>query len=257
MAETEDDQVLVDGVPVRQAHVPDAPLHPWFRRFVLGVGVTRLAIPIIAFFTVVAPLVASISRGDTDDIHWLLLVRPSKDVLLWGGGLLRTTSGEVDLWLLLLAYAPLMIVMNWAFFFIGRAWGPALARGEGPRWLQRSITPEQFARARTLLAKHGPMIAVVGRIAVLPPTVLSVAAGTSDIGVWRYQLADTLGGIAGFASAVAIGVALGETYEQGGLWLLAGGVALVAVLAWAATRWLQQDADVEHVTGTGQATDAD
>lgn len=241
------EQVLIDGEPPTEAHVPDEPMHPWFRRFVLGVGVARLAIPIVAFFTIVAPLVASISRGSADNIHWLLLVRPSKDVLLWGGGLWRTTGGEIDLWLLFLAYAPLMIVANWAFFFIGRAWGPALARGDGPRWLQRSITPEQFARARTLLAKHGPAIAIIGRVAIVPPTVMSVAAGTSDINVWRYQIADTIGGVAGFASAVAIGVALGETYEQGGLWLLAGGLALVGGLAWWMTRWLQQDVEVERV----------
>lgn len=247
----EDEQVLVDGAPATEAHVPVEPLHPWFRRFVLGVGTARLVIPIVSFFTIVAPLVASITRGDTDDIYWLLLVRPSKEVLLWGGGLWRTTAGDVDVWLLFLAYAPLMVVMNWAFFFIGRAWGPALARGEGPRWLQRSITPEQFARARTLLAKHGPVIAVVGRIAVLPPTVMSAAAGTSDIGVWRYQAADTLGGIAGFVTAVAVGIALGETYEQGGIWLLLGGLALVGVLVWWMTRWLQQDAEVEHVADEG------
>lgn len=243
MAEPSDEQVLVDGVPASEAHVPDQPLHPWFRRFVLGVGAVRLGIPIVSLFTIVAPLVARIGGGQTAEIYWLLLVRPSKEVLLWGGGLWRTT-GDVDLWLLFLAYAPLMIVMNWAFFFIGRAWGPALARGEGPRWLTRSITPEGFARARALLARHGPVIAVVGRIAVLPPTVMSAAAGTSDIGVWRYQVADTIGGVAGFASAVGIGYALGRTYEQGGPWLLAGGVALVAGLAWWATHRLQQDVEV-------------
>jgi membrane protein DedA with SNARE-associated domain len=252
VTDADDELILVDGEVVTEAHVPDEVLAPWFRRFVLGVAIARLGIPIVSFFTVVAPLVASISGGNTDNILWLLLVRPSKEVLLWGGGLWRTTGGEVDLWLLFLAYAPLMIVMNWAFFFIGRAWGPALAHGEGPRWLQRSITPEQFARARTLLAKHGPIIAVVGRIAVLPPTVMSAAAGTSDIGVWRYQIADTIGGIAGFVSAVAVGIVLGETYEQGGLWLLAGGLVLVVLLLWWMTRWLQQDAQVEHVADDGE-----
>ena len=257
MAEVEDEQVLVDGALASEAHVPDEPLSAWLRRFVLGVGVARLVVPIVSFFTIVAPLVASISSGTTSNIYWLLLVRPSKDVLLWGGGLYRTTGGEVDLWLLFLAYAPLMIVMNWAFFFIGRAWGPALARGEGPTWLQRSITPEQFARARALLAKHGPAIAVIGRVAVLPPTVLSAAAGTSDISTWRYQVADTVGGIAGFVSAVAVGVALGETYEQGGIWLLVAGLALVAGLVWAMTRWLQQDVEVEEVPRADTDSDTD
>lgn len=244
VAEADDEQVLVDGEPATSAHVPDAePMHPWFRRFVLGVGVARLGIPIVAFFTIVAPLVASIGTGDTDDVYWLQLIRPSKDVVLWGGGLWRTT-GEVDLWLLFLAHAPLMIMMNWAFFFIGRAWGPALATGDGPRWLQRSITPRNFALARTLLARRGALIAVLGRIAALPPTVLAAAAGTSDIGVWRYQVADTLGGIVAFAITVGIGMALGETYEQGGPWLLAGGLVLVVGLIMWMTRWLQREAEV-------------
>ncbi len=243
------EQVLVDGEPAVAAHVPDTgeDMHPWFRRVILGVGVARLGIPIVAFFTVVGPLVARISTGDTDDVYWLLLIRPSKDVVLWGGGLWRTT-GEVDLWLLFLAHAPLMIVMNWAFFFIGRAWGPALARGEGPRWLQRSITPKNFALARTLLARRGATIAVLGRIAALPPTVLAAAAGTSDINVWRYQIADTIGGVVGFAITVSIGMALGETYDQGGPWLLAGGLVLVAALIAWMTHWLQREAEVEPAT---------
>lgn len=245
------EQVLVDGELAVVAHVPDTgeDMHPWFRRFVLGVGVARLGIPLVAFFTVVAPLVASISGGDTDDVYWLLLIRPSKDVVLWSGGLWRTT-GDVELWLLFLAHAPLMIVMNWAFFFIGRAWGPALARGEGPRWLQRSITPKNFALARTLLARRGATIAVLGRIAALPPPVLAVAAGTSDINVWRYQVADTIGGVVGFAITVSIGMALGETYTKGGPWLLAGGLALVVALIMWMTRWLQREAEVEPVAGS-------
>ena len=79
---------------------------------------------------------------------------------------------------------------------------------------------------------------------------MSAAAGTSDIGVWRYQLADTIGGIAGFVSAVAVGMVLGETYEQGGIWLLVAGLALVGGLVWGMTRWLQQDVEVEHVHDT-------
>ena len=35
-----------------------------------------------------------------------------------------------------------------------------------------------------------------------------------------------------------------------GMWLLVGGIALVAALAWAATHWLQQDTDVEQLRDT-------
>ncbi len=240
------EQVLIDGAPVLETHVPhDAEtMHPGFRRFVVGVGIARLVVPITTFFTIVAPLVASIGGGTTSNIYWLLLIRPSKDIQLWGGGLYRTT-GEVNLLLLFLAWAPLMIIMNWAFFFIGRAYGPAIARGEGPRWIQRSVTPKNFALARTLLARKGPTIAILGRIAALPPTVLAAAAGTSDVNVWRYQLADTFGAVISFAVTVGIGALLGNAYERGGVWLAVAGVVLFfASVTWM-TRWLQREAEVE------------
>jgi membrane protein DedA with SNARE-associated domain len=242
----DDEHVLVDGAPVNQTHVPhdDEHMSPLLRRFLVTVGVGRLVIPLATFFTIVGPLVASISRGTTSNIYLLLLIRPSKDIQLWGGGLWRTT-GDVNLPLLFLAWAPLMIVFNWAFFYLGRAYGPAIARGEGPRWIQRNVSPKNFALARTLLARKGPTIAILGRIAALPPTVLSFAAGTSDVSPWRYQLADTVGAVVSFAVTVGIGTLLGDAYESGGVWLLAGGVVLFfASVSWM-TRWLQREAEVE------------
>ncbi len=212
------------------------------KRLVIGNAVLRLGIPIIAFFTIVGPLVFRIANeGATEEIYLLTLVRPSKDSVLWGGALWRTT-GDVDLTLLLAAYAPLMIVMNWPFLWLGRAYGPALARGEGPGWLQRSVSPENLAIARTLLARKGPTIAILGRVAALPPTVMAAAAGTSDVSAWRYQLADTAGGVIAWVVTVGIGIALGEAWESAGLWTTLGGIALfVAAISWM-TRWLQREA---------------
>ncbi len=241
------EHVLVDGELDTEAHVPhdDERMSPWFKRFLVGVGVARLAIPIATFFTIVGPMVARIGRGETDLIYPLLLIRPSKDIQLWGGGLWRTTDGDVNLPLLFLAWTPLMIVFNWAFFYLGRAYGPAIARGEGPRWIQRNVSPKNFALARTLLARKGPTIAILGRIAALPPTVLAFAAGTSDVSPWRYQLADTFGAVISFAITVGVGTLLGDAYESGGLWLLAGGVVLFfGSVSWM-TRWLQREAEVE------------
>lgn len=223
-------------------HVPDE-VSTTVRRFVLANAVLRLGVPIVSFFTIVAPLVASIANGTTANIYWLTLVRPSKDSLLWGGALWRTRDGEVDLLLLFAAYAVLMIVMNWPFLYLGRAYGPALARGDGPRWLQRSVSAENLAIARTLLARKGPTIAIIGRIAALPPTVMAAAAGTSDVSAWRYQVADTIGGVAGFGVTVGVGVALGEAYERAGVWTTVGAlVVVVAAITWA-TRWLQREAE--------------
>lgn len=255
MSEDHDDEVLVDGEIATEAHVPEDELSDGARRFHLTVAGLRLGMPIVSFFTIVAPLVASIGRGETSNIYWLLLVRPSKDVQLWGGGL-STTTGDVDLLLLFLAWTPLMILMNWSFFFLGRAYGPALARGEGPGWLQRSVSPKNFATARALLARRGPVIAVVGRVAALPPTVLAAAAGTSDIGAWRYQLADTVGAVLSFVVTVGVGLLLGEAYETAGPWLAVGGGALFLGLLWLITRWIQNEVDVEEAMPDDQADPA-
>ena len=225
-----------------ELHVPDE-VSPALKRFVIANALLRLGIPIVAFFTIVAPLVLSINDGDTSDIYALTVVRPSKDVVLWGGALWRIRPGEVDLWLLFASYAPLMIVMNWPFLYLGRAYGPALARGEGPRWLQRSVSPENLAIARTLLARKGPQIAILGRIAALPPTVMAAAAGTSDVQAWRYQLADTVGGVLAWGVTVGLGMALGETYERAGTWTTVGSVVIIfAAITWM-TRWLQREAE--------------
>ncbi len=170
-------------------------------------------------------------------------MRPSKDSVLWGGALWRIRSEDVDLWLLFWAYAPLMIVMNWPFLYLGRAYGPAIARGEGPRWIQRSLSPENFAIARTLLARKGPTIAVLGRIAALPPTVMAAAAGTSDVAAWRYQVADTVGAVIAWGVTVGIGIALGETWERAGTWTTVGAVVvLFLAISWM-TNWLQREAE--------------
>lgn len=225
-----------------ELHVPDE-VAPWVKRFVIANAVLRLGIPIVAFFTIVGPLVFQIGDGATEDIYLLTLVRPSKDSVLWGGALWRIRPGEVDPWLAFLSYAPLMIVMNWPFLYLGRAYGPALARGEGPRWLQRSVSPENLAVARTLLARKGPQIAILGRIAALPPTVMAAAAGTSDVRAWRYQLADTVGGVLAWGVTFGLGVALGETWERAGVWTTVGSVVvLFAAISWM-TRWLQREAE--------------
>lgn len=232
-----------------ELHVPDE-VPTWLRRLVMVNAVLRLGIPIVAFFTIVGPLVFQIAEnGQTSQIYPLTLVRPSKDSVLWGGALWRVRSGEVDLLLAFLSYAPLMIVLNWPFFHLGRVFGPALARGEGPRWLQRSVKPETLAIARILLARKGPTIAILGRIAALPPTIMAAAAGTSDVSVWRYQIADTIGGVVAWAITIGIGMALGETWERAGVWTTVGALGLVFAGIWAMTTWLQREADRDDELG--------
>jgi len=195
--------------------------------------VLRYAIPLAAI-----PLIPVLI---VDRVALLVLLRPQKEFLLLGGGQLRVL-GTPSVGLLFAAYVPLMIVAVWAFFAVGRAYGPALRAGEGPAWLQRAIPTRQLVVAQRVLAKHGPVIAVLGRVAALPPTVLAAAAGVSDVDARRYLVADLLGALLGFAVAVGAGYTLGRAYERGGVWLTVAGLAVFVAMIVLLTAWIRREA---------------
>lgn len=203
------------------------------RRVAVVVAVLRYAIPLAAI-----PLIPVLI---VDRVALLVLLRPQKEFLLLGGGQLRVL-GTPSVGLLFAAYVPLMIVAVWAFFAVGRAYGPALRAGEGPGWLQRAIPPRQLVVAQRVLAKHGPVIAVLGRVAALPPTVLAAAAGVSDVDARRYLAADLLGALLGFAVAVGAGYTLGRAYERGGVWLTVAGLAVFVAMIVLLTAWIRREA---------------
>jgi membrane protein DedA with SNARE-associated domain len=214
-------------------HAPPGLSAGW-RRFVVAVAVLRYVVPLLAI-----PLIPVLI---VDRVPLLVLLRPQKEFLLLGGAQLRLT-GEPSVALLFAAYLPLMLVAVWAFFAVGRAYGPALRAGRGPRWLQRALPPDQLDLAQRVLARRGPLIAVLGRIAALPPTLLAAAAGVSDVPARRYLVADAVGAVAGFAITVTVGYGLGRAYEQGGVWITAAGVALFLGLVLLMTRWLRAEGE--------------
>lgn len=215
---------------------------PVLRRAVVAAAVLRYVIPIAAipFIGVLVP----------DDLLLLVLIRPGKEILLLGGGLWRTT-GAPPLLGMFLAYLPLMVGGVWAFFLLGRIHGDALRRGEGPAWLDRLIPPDKLELAQLVLERHGPIIAVLGRVAAMPPTLVAAAAGTSTIDAPRYLAADLAGAVLSFAIVVGIGVVLGDAHERGGPWLTGAGIVLVALLFAMAARWARREA--ERVPETEEA----
>lgn len=219
-----------DGTPVAAESRISRPL----RRFALGVVIARFAIPLAAI-----PLIPVLLP---DRILLLVLLRPTKEWLLFGGGRAQVV-GDPSLWLLFAAYAPLMIFVVWAFFLAGRAYQRTLREGTGPTWLHRAVPPHQLELAQRVLARRGPMIAVLGRIAAMPPTILAAAAGVSDVSPRRYLAADLVGALTAFAITVGAGFALGSAYQEGGVWLTVVGVTLFAALIFLMTRWIRREAD--------------
>jgi membrane protein DedA with SNARE-associated domain len=223
------------------------PISPTLRRVAITVVVGRYAmmlgvVPAIPF------LIAQ------ERIALLVLLRPTKEWLLLGGAFLRV-QGEPSVWLLFLAFLPLMVLVVWFFFIAGRAYQQVLRDGTGPRWLRRAIPPDKLELAQRMLIRRGPLIAVLGRLAAMPPTLLAAAAGVSDISARRYLVADLAGALASFAVVVGAGYALGRAYDEGGPWLTAAGVVLFVALLVLMTRWIRREAErspapADTTTGT-------
>jgi len=207
--------------------------HRW-RQAAIGVVVARIVVPLAA-----VPLIPFLVR---DNIALLVLLRPQKEFLLVGGGLTRFL-GEPGVPLLLAAYLPLGVLAIPAFFLLGRSYRTALEQRQGVAWLHRALPPTQLCRAQQVLARRGVLVALLGRFAAMPPTVLAAAAGTSQVSPARYLLADAAGALLSFAAVIGAGFALGRAYEDGGVWLTAAGVALLALFLALFTRWLQRDTD--------------
>jgi membrane protein DedA with SNARE-associated domain len=235
--------VPTDRPPDRALDLPNE-IAPHWRRLALAVVVLRFAIPLAA-----VPAIPFLLR---DQIALLVLLRPQKEFLLVGGGQTRYL-GEPGVLALLLAYLPLGVLAVTAFFVVGRAYRTALAEESGPAWLHRAVPPEQLELAQRVLARRGPIIAVIGRVAAMPPTVLAAAAGTSAVPAHRYLIADALGSVVGFGLAVGVGLALGQAYEDGGVWLTAVGVLLFTAMIGLVTWWIRREAALDEASADTRA----
>lgn len=205
------------------------------RRTVIAVAVLRYAIPIAAI-----PAIPFLIADDR--LVLLVLLRPQKEFLLLAGAALART-GTPGVTSLFAAYAPFMVVAVWAFFALGRMFRPALDAGEAPRWLTRVLPPSQLDVARRVLGRRGPTIALLGRLAALPPTVMAAAAGASDVDGRRYLVADLVGALASFALMVGLGMALGDAYDRYGVWVTVAGIVVLAGLVALVTRWVRSEAE--------------
>jgi membrane protein DedA with SNARE-associated domain len=211
------------------------PPPPLLQRVAIGVAIARYAIPL----AVIPAIPFLIARGE---LALLVLLRPQKEFLLLAAAQLART-GAPSVALLFAAYVPLMIVAVWAFFIVGRIFRPALDAGEAPRWLTRILPPQQLDVGRRVIARRGPLIAVMGRMAALPPTIMAAAAGASDVHGPRYLVADLVGALGSFALMVGAGLVLGEAYDEYGIWITVAGIGVLVALIALITRWVRSEAE--------------
>ena len=173
--------------------------------------------------------------------HFLVLVllRPTKDVLLASGFALR--AGRLNLFELLLAAVPLLLFGVWQFFFLGRAYRQEIEDGEVPGIGKKLLPADKIGKLRDVLEKKGARLVFLGRLAAFPSSLVGAAAGTSDLEARRFLVADGLGALASFVEIVGAGFLLGEAYKSAGPWLTVAGIAVLVAGAVLLGRSLRRD----------------
>lgn len=183
------------------------------------------------------PLAPALFR---DHFVLLVLLRPTKEVLLAGGFFLR--DGKVGLPEMLAATVPMGLLGVWLFYWLGRAFSDELQSDDGlPGWAGRILKPDRVKSMCRVLERKGRWIIIAGRLAAFPSTVLAAAAGTSGMEPAKFLPADGLGAALAIAEVVVAGYVLGAAYKEAGPWLTAVGVVVLVGMMVAVGRWLRRE----------------
>jgi membrane protein DedA with SNARE-associated domain len=190
------------------------------RGALLALAIVRIVIGVVA--VPLAPFVWE------EHFLWVVLMRPTKEVLLAAGLLIRL--GEVWWVPVLAAAVPLAILGVWQFYFLGRQYASEIRSGKMHWIVERVLRPKRVKAMQRLLQRKGMRLVLLGRLAVFPSSVLALAAGSGDVPSRTFLRADALGGLLSIVEVMGAGYVLGYAYKRAGLWItVAGAAALVAV----------------------------
>ena len=179
---------------------------------------------------VVAIPLAPLLWHEDERIGWLVLLRPAKEVLLLAGYVAREDGPDV-LAIAVVASIPLLVLSVWLFFALGRAYRSELEDADLPGIAGRVLPSKRIADLQEALRDRGRTFVVLGRLAMLPSTLVAAAAGSAGMDTVEFIVADTIGAVASLAMVLGAGWLLGEAYEAAGPWLsVLGGLALLTAM---------------------------
>jgi membrane protein DedA with SNARE-associated domain len=164
-----------------------------------------------------------------DHLVWVVFLRPTKEVLLAAGFLMR--EGDVTLLPVVAAAVPIVLGGVWLMYVLGVLYRREVRRADLPGPAERLLPPERIERLATTLKRDGVRVVFLGRLAIFPSTLMAAAAGVSELPPRRFLLADGLGAAASVALTLLAGFVLGEAHDSAGPWLsVVGAVALLGLL---------------------------
>jgi membrane-associated protein len=187
----------------------------------LWVAAARVALGIVAL-----PLAPFLFR---DHFLILVLLRPTKDVLLVGGFLAR--EDRVPLLLLISAAVPLAMFAVWLSYYLGRAHSTEIRGNKISGIAARLLPVDKIKKLQKILRKKGWRLVVLGRLAVFPSALMGAAAGSSNMKSKEFLPADVIGGLLSLAEVIGAGYFLGVAYKSAGPWITAAGCVLLAAMA--------------------------
>lgn len=184
----------------------------------------------------------------------LVLLRPTKEVFLFAGFLLR--RDDITVPPVVAAALPILLGAVWVFFGLGRSYRDDLDDAELPGLAGRLLPKERLDKLRGLLEDKGTRLVFLGRLAAFPSSLMGAAAGSSGLSWKQFVVADTAGALASLAAALGLGYGLGEAYESGGVWLTVGGVVVLVGLAVLVGRWLSRSTPATSTPATSSPASA-
>ena len=202
-----------------------------YRVVLLGLAGIRIVLGVAA--------VALVPLWYEQHFVWVVLLRPTKEILLAAGFLVR--RGDVALPPVLLAAVPLVMLAVWLMYALGVLYRRELRDADLPWVAGRLLPPDRIERLAGALERAGEKAVFLGRLAIFPSSLMAAAAGASEVPPRRFLVADGLGAIVSVAEVVGAGYLLGETYERAGPWLTAAGAAALVGLLLAVGRVLHRN----------------
>ncbi|HEY1281565.1 MAG TPA: hypothetical protein VGF22_17935, partial [Acidimicrobiales bacterium] len=131
----------------------------------LGLVVARVVLALVAI-----PLAPFLYRKHA---VVLVLLRPTKDVLLLMGFLLR--KGDVALPPVVAAAIPLLVFGVWLFFFLGKAYAKEINNADLPGIAGRLLPADRIGRLSESVSDQGLKLVFLGRLAAFPSTLVAAA----------------------------------------------------------------------------------
>lgn len=171
----------------------------------------------------------------TNNFLLLVLMRPTKEVLLAGAFKARATHSPILLLQIVLAALPLSILGVWHFYYLGRLYSAEIKSEKLPGIVGKILPVKTIAQLQKVIKKKGPKVVFLGRLAAFPSALMGAAAGSSRVKPKKFLPADGIGAFVGIAEVMSVGYLLGGFFHKGDpktAWLItaAGVIALFGLL---------------------------